>query len=59
MLTSLILDNNKKVCNRRSLEKVKLFDINLEPTMSHLDNGRVTLKLNNSTIVLYCIVTLF
>ena len=42
MLSSLTLDNNKKVSNwistRISLEKIKTSDTNLEPTMSNLPN---------------------
>ena len=52
VLSSLTLDNNKKVANsistRISPEKIKPFDTNLEPTMSNLANGRVILKFNNS-----------
>ena len=55
MLSSLILDNNKKLTNwistGMSSEKIKLFDTNLEPTMSNLDNDRGTLKFNNSVLV--------
>ena len=47
ILNSLTLDSNKKFTNRASIgissEKVKLFDTNLEPTMSNLANGRVNL----------------
>ena len=52
ILSSLILDSNKKVINRISTrissENIKLFDTNLEPTMSNLANVRVILKFNNS-----------
>ena len=55
MLSSLILDSNKKVTNwistRTSSEIIKPFDTNLEPTMSNLANGRVILKFNNSILV--------
>ena len=55
MLSSLILNSNKKVTNwissRISSEKIKSFDTNLEPTMSNLAIGRVTLKLNNCVLV--------
>ena len=51
MLSSIILDSNKSVTNwmstRISSEKIKPYDTNLEPTMSNLANGRVTLKFNN------------
>ena len=47
MHSSLIFDSNKKVTNlistEISSEKNKLFGTNLEPTMSNLANGRVTL----------------
>ena len=49
LLSSLILDSNKNVTNwistGISYEKVKLFDTDLEPTMSNLANGRVNLNL--------------
>ena len=55
MHSSLIFDSNKKVTNlistEISSEKNKLFGTNLEPTMSNLANGRVTLKYNNSVLV--------
>ena len=55
MLSLLILDSNKKVTNsistRISSEKIKLFNTNLEPTMSNLADGRVKLKFNNSVSV--------
>ena len=55
MISSLILYTNKKVTNwissRISSEKIKPFDINLEPTMSNLANGQVILKFNNSILV--------
>ena len=47
MLSSLILDSNKKVTNwiltRISPKKIKPSDTGLELTMSKLTNGRVTL----------------
>ena len=47
MLSSLILDSNRKVTNwistRISCAKIKPFDTGLEPTMSTLVNGRVKL----------------
>ena len=55
MLSSLVLDSNKKVTNwistGMSSKKIKLFDTNLELTMSNLVNGKVILKLNNSSLV--------
>ena len=58
MLNPVTLDNNKKVTNwvstRISSEKIKPFDINLEPTKSNLANGRVILKFNNSILVQKC-----
>ena len=55
MHSSLIFDSNKKVTNlistEISSEKNKLFGTNIEPTMSNLANGRVTLKYNNSVLV--------
>ena len=52
MLSLLTLDNNNKVTNwietGMSSEKIKLFDNNLEPTVSNIANGRVILKFNNS-----------
>ena len=55
MHSSLIFDSNKKVTKlistEISSEKNKLFGTNLEPTMSNLANGRVTLKYNNSVLV--------
>ena len=48
MLSSLILDSNKKVINWTSTgissEKIKPFDANLEPIMSNLANSKVILK---------------
>ena len=35
---------------RTSSEIIKLFDINLEPTINNLANGRVILKSNNSIL---------
>ena len=55
MLSSLILDSNKKVINwiltGTSSEKIKPFDTSLEPKMSNLVNGRVILKFNNSCLL--------
>ena len=55
MLSSLILDCNKKVTNRISngisSEKNIPFDTNLEPIIFNLANGRVILKLNNSVLM--------
>ena len=55
MLSSLILDSNKKVTNWISIEisskKIKPFNTGLELTMSNLANGRVNLKINNSVLV--------
>ena len=55
MLNSLILHSNKNIANlilaRISSEKIKLFDTNLERSMSSLANGRVILKFNNSDLV--------
>ena len=55
MLSSLILDSNKKVTDWISTgissEIIKPFDINLEPTMSNLANGKVILKFSNSVLV--------
>ena len=55
MFCSLILDSNKKVTNwisiRISSKNIELFDTNLEPTMSNLASGRVTLKFDNSVLV--------
>ena len=67
MLSSVILDGNKKfinwILNGISSENIKLFDINLEPIMSNLTNGKVILKFNNSVLVqkifLHYLVTLF
>ena len=62
MLSSLILDNNKKVITwiltRISPEKIKPFDTNLKPVMSNLSNGRVILKFNNSVLMqkIYCLL---
>ena len=59
MLSSLILDGNKRVTNwisnGISSEKIKTFDTNLEPTMSNLANGRVKLSVlvQNSLSSLY------
>ena len=45
-----------------SSQNIKLFDTNLELTMSNLANGRVHLKFNNSAFVqkvfLLCVITL-
>ena len=55
MLSLLILDSNKKDTNSIStgisFEKIKLFDTNLEPTMSNLADSRVKLKFSNSVLV--------
>ena len=55
MLSSIILDSNKKVTNWISTwissEKIKPFDTNLEPTMSNSANSKVILKFNNSVLV--------
>ena len=55
MLSSLTLDNNKKVINsmltRVSPEKSKLSDTTLEPTISNLAIGKVNLKLKNFILV--------
>ena len=55
MFSSLILNSNKKITNWISTgissEKAKAFNTDLEPTMSNLANGRVTLKFNNSVLV--------
>ena len=55
MLSSLILDSNRKVTNWIltviSSEKNKPFDTGIEPTMSNLANDRVNLKFNNSVLV--------
>ena len=67
MLSSVILDGNKKVINwilnGISSENIKLFDTNLEPIMSNLINGKVILKFNNPVLVqkifLHYLVTLF
>ena len=49
MFNSITLDNNKKVTNWISTgqlpEEMKLFDVNLVPTMTNLANGRISLKL--------------
>ena len=54
-LNSLILDSNKNVTNwiltGISSEKIKPFDANLDPTMTNLAIGRVTLKFNNCVLV--------
>ena len=55
VLTSLILDSNKKVTNwistEMTSEKIKLFDTNLEPNMSNLAKGKAILKFKNSVLV--------
>ena len=55
ILNSLILDSNKNVTNwivtGISSEKIKPFDTNLDPTMTNLAIGRVTLKFNNCVLV--------
>ena len=64
MLSSLIVNDNKKVAkwisNRISSYESKPFDINFEPTMSNLTNGRIILKFSSSVIVQKnCIVSLY
>ena len=63
MLSSLTLDNNKKVFNWISTrilpEKIKPFDTNLEPITSTLANGRVILKFNKSVLVQKCYSSLY
>ena len=63
MVSSLILDSNKKVTNWISTgissEKIKPFDTNLEPTMSNLANTRPTVKFNNSGLVEKQFVSLY
>ena len=48
MFNSITLDNNKKVTNWISTgqlsEEMKLFHVNLVPTMTNLANGRISLK---------------
>ena len=55
ILNSLILDSNKNVTNwiltGITSEKIKPFDTNLDPTMTNLAIGRVTLKFNNCVLV--------
>ena len=55
ILSSLTLDNNKKVTNwistKISSEKIKPFNTNLDTTMSNLAYGRVILTFNNSVLV--------
>ena len=55
VLSSLILDSNKKVSNcistETSFEKMKPFNTNAQLTMSNLANGRVILTFNNSVLV--------
>ena len=55
MLSSLTLDNNKRVTNwiltGVSPEKIKPFATNPEPTMPNLVNGRVILKFSDSVLV--------
>ena len=55
ILSSLILDSNKKVANwistRMSSWKIKPFDTNLELTISNLANGRLILKFKISVLV--------
>ena len=55
MLSSLILDNNKKVTYWIliwvSSENIKPLDTNLEPTMSSFTNGRIIWKFNSSAIL--------
>ena len=55
MLSFLILDSNTKVTDwispGISSEKTKQVNTDLEPTMSNLPNGKVSLKFNNSFLV--------
>ena len=55
MLSSLILDSNKKATNWILTwilsAKIKPFDTNLESSMPNLANGIVILKFNNSILV--------
>ena len=55
MLNSITLDNNKKVTNWISTgqlpEEMKLFDVNLVPTMTNLANGRISLKFKKSVLL--------
>ena len=55
MLSSLILDSNKKVTNWILTGilsyKTKPFYTNVETTLSNLANGRVILKFDNSVLV--------
>ena len=63
MLSLLTLEQEKSSGYQPdlSLEKIKSFDTNFEPTMSNLANGTVILKLKNSVLVqkilLYYIVS--
>ena len=63
MLNSLILDINIKLTNWISTgissEKIKSFDTGLEPIMSNLANGDITLLIWCKKAFLHCIVTLF
>ena len=55
MLSSLILDSNKKATNfistGTSFEKNQPFDTNVELTMFNLANSRLILTFNNSGLV--------
>ena len=55
MLSSLMLDNDKKVTNwilsGASSEKISPSDTNFEPTLSNLASGKVILKFSNSVLV--------
>ena len=55
ILSSIILHSNKKdnncILTRIPYEKIKLFDTNIEQTMSNLANGRVILTCNNYVLV--------
>ena len=55
ILSSLILESNKKVTNWISIEisseETEPFDTNLDPAVSKLANGRVILKFSNSALV--------
>ena len=58
MLSSLIVA--KWISNGISSYESKPFDINFEPTMSNLTNGRIILKFSSSVIVQKnCIVLLY
>ena len=54
-LLNLLLDINKDITNsiatRLSAEKIEPFGVNFAPTMTNLENRRVTLKFNNLILV--------